>query len=762
MQRVASSPAPELSIPRPLVSTLLCAGLMAATSWAVLAAGWAQNAGGAVVVAVAAAVEAGLLARAGVPRWLPLVLAPILALAAIVPTTLGAMPFDGNPTVAHTINRYISAIFNGLGANADWPFTVGLCAVLWLCGYWVGWLAMRERRGVLAVLPVYAILAVNVLNTRLVNNVALPEALAVCFTLLVIADAHLDRLNARWVRTNLAPLPGTRSRFAASVAVISVALTLVALLLPPVSTADISSHFFPGGGSGAKGATGNTAFSSSDSGTIQFSGNTQPGGALISQPHPVLLYTLDTTATVYLRVVDDTVFIGGNWYPDRNSALTEEWGGLQYNAGSLPRDVAAADGGVPARATKTVHSVIVLHSGATGDSELSPIAGDPLAINQDGIAYGLIVNGTDRLLTVDSVTLDAGIENGTTVETTGTISTASAAQLRTAGTDYPQWVKRYVTWSDDATGGGRTVAQLGRQWTQGLTNPYDMATAIETRFRTASQFTYTLRPPSTPANQWPIVYFLTTSHRGYCQYFAASMGLMLRTLGIPTRLVNGYGPGIAQALNGRAGTRQQLVTTSDAHTWVEAYFPEYGWIPFEPTPASPDGNYQPFPRGAAGVPGPTPGGAAPTPDALKPGFNDSTAPLGSLQTGKQAKGVSPLLVLGAMAGAVLVIAALFMLWLALPRSLRGAWRRLEVIGRLCGVRRRPSETYREYALRLSQAQPRVSAALTELSIQLGRAHYSRDRIDRRTIRRTLAGWRRIVWVAPSLAWVQRRRVMQPA
>ena len=87
------------------------------------------------------------------------------------------------------------------------------------------------------------------------------------------------------------------------------------------------------------------------------------------------------------------------------------------------------------------------------------------------------------------------------------------------------------------------------------------------------------------ASIWPVVYFLTVSHRGYCQYFASAMGSMLRSLGIPTRLVSGYGPGTTRAQSGRAGQREQTVSTSDAHSWVEAYFPGYGWIPFEPTPA---------------------------------------------------------------------------------------------------------------------------------------------------------------------------------
>ena len=70
------------------------------------------------------------------------------------------------------------------------------------------------------------------------------------------------------------------------------------------------------------------------------------------------------------------------------------------------------------------------------------------------------------------------------------------------------------------------------------------------------------------------------------------MGDMLRSLGIPTRLVNGYGPGTYDEKLGR-----YVVKESDAHTWVEAYFPTYGWIPFEPTP---DSVYFPIPRGTVG------------------------------------------------------------------------------------------------------------------------------------------------------------------
>ena len=184
------------------------------------------------------------------------------------------------------------------------------------------------------------------------------------------------------------------------------------------------------------------------------------------------------------------------------------------------------------------------------------------------------------------------------IQTDAYISTATEAQLRAAGKNYPSWTRQYTAMNDDASRGVETIRTLAQQWTVGISDPYDQAMAIEQQLRNPALFQYTLNPPQDPnLSVWPVVYFLTISHKGYCQYFASAMGSMLRSLGIPTRLVSGYGPGTARAQSGRAGERQEEVTTSDAHSWVEAYFPSYGWIPFEPTPPSTLGDYQPFPRG---------------------------------------------------------------------------------------------------------------------------------------------------------------------
>src|SRR5207253_695325 len=83
------------------------------------------------------------------------------------------------------------------------------------------------------VVPLYAVLATNVLTAKSSELIGLPETVAVFLSLLVIAQVHLDSLQATWRLRSVSPLSGTRSRFAASVTVTAIGLTLVALVLPP-------------------------------------------------------------------------------------------------------------------------------------------------------------------------------------------------------------------------------------------------------------------------------------------------------------------------------------------------------------------------------------------------------------------------------------------------------------------------------------------------------------------------------------------------
>jgi hypothetical protein len=91
---------------------------------------------------------------------------------------------------------------------------------------------------------------------------------------------------------------------------------------------------------------------------------------------------------------------------------------------------------------------------------------------------------------------------------------------------------------------------------------------------------YTLQlPDRTPKD--PISNFLFERKQGHCEYFASAMAVMLRSIGIPSRLVNGFSGGEFNDL-----TSQYVIRESDAHSWVEAYIPGQGWMEFDPTPAA--------------------------------------------------------------------------------------------------------------------------------------------------------------------------------
>ena len=107
-------------------------------------------------------------------------------------------------------------------------------------------------------------------------------------------------------------------------------------------------------------------------------------------------------------------------------------------------------------------------------------------------------------------------------------------------------------------------------------NNYERASAIETYLRT--RYGYTLQLPSS-APPDPIADFLFVRRRGHCEYFASAMAVMLRTAGIPARVVNGFAGGEFNDI-----TLQYVIRASDAHSWVEAYIPGEGWLEFDPTP----------------------------------------------------------------------------------------------------------------------------------------------------------------------------------
>lgn len=301
------------------------------------------------------------------------------------------------------------------------------------------------------------------------------------------------------------------------------------------------------------------------------------------------------------------------------------------------------------------------------------------------------------------------------------VSVASSAGLRTAGTDYPGWVQRYlqlpVEMSSASRDGYRTrggsslwrVTGLASRVTRGTTNAYDAAVALESYLR---QFKYEIDVPAPPPDRDAVDWFLFTSKEGYCDYFASAMAVMARTLGIPSRVVTGYNTGTYNQQTGLYDVRQE-----NAHSWPELFFPSYGWVRFEPTPSQP----------ASSRPGTAPAMAGPADPLANSDLQalsldtsnrdkvlldeplDGPAQVPS-SAGDPAQGPSLWQLLAVAAAlALAALMAVFAWRRGVSRLSPTEWAYLQMcaVAGLLGWRLRPSQTPSEYGQLLSKASPEL-------------------------------------------------------
>jgi hypothetical protein len=118
---------------------------------------------------------------------------------------------------------------------------------------------------------------------------------------------------------------------------------------------------------------------------------------------------------------------------------------------------------------------------------------------------------------------------------------------------------------------------MARSWA-GQGSPTEMALRIQSHLR--REFEYSLETSKAPVRD-PLGHFLFDTKKGYCEYFASSMAVMLRTLGVPSRVATGFQSGYFNDVSGL-----YVVRASDAHAWVEAWIDSRGWVTFDPTPAA--------------------------------------------------------------------------------------------------------------------------------------------------------------------------------
>lgn len=292
---------------------------------------------------------------------------------------------------------------------------------------------------------------------------------------------------------------------------------------------------------------------------------------------------------------------------------------------------------------------------------------------------------------------------------------ASAPELRADSTNYPAWLAPYLAKPNVPA----RVAQLAVQWAGKANNPYDKAMAIEGELR---KIPYTTDVAAPPAGHDAVDYFLFDAKRGYCEYYASAMVVMLREVGVPARIATGY----ATTTYNRAKSAYE-VSDSDAHTWVQVFFPGLGWLNFEPTPVNPE------------LVRPETGDESVTTVVVPPPPAPHAAPRLRLP-------VDPRVLIGALIAALAALAAWIIRrqWeaeLAAADFVRVMYGRMVRWGGRFGLPKRPEETALEYGYRLAAhfeltAEP-LALAARQLATLYVLAQYAHAPLG--TTERTRAG-----------------------
>lgn len=450
------------------------------------------------------------------------------------------------------------------------------------------------------------------------------------------------------------------------------------------------------------------------SGTYSFfDTNLQLVGSVFLPDTPILSYTLPNSAqgdsSQYLITEAFSTYDGiGNW--QRAQATEQEYGANQL----LPSPTSAYH--------FDTYRITFLATPAGGQRFIFAPGSDAASFSIPSAS--LISVGSREPITWLAQT---SLPVSSTYTATGYVSSATTNQLQSvlyptaaassgAGSPYPpEILSEYLPLEQPMD---PHIISTAKQVTQGAKTMYEAASDIENYLH--QNFVYNAHNPNPPPNEDATEWFLQRK-QGFCTFFASAMALMGRALGMPTRIVSGYATGTYDTK-----TNSFIVRGTQAHTWTQIYFGQYGWINFEPT-----ATFSPFARPLPDGQITNPQGSNQNPVATPspPGRGrtplDGSPSLGGAVGG--AGGITGLLLdLGALALIILLIAGVVIFWWrSLFKSYTPVARgfaRLIVLGAWAGVKPKRSQTPREYANQLASAAPVQREAIERIG-----ALYARER-----------------------------------
>ena len=464
---------------------------------------------------------------------------------------------------------WVDAALTGKASADNFVFVFEIAFLLWWLTYLGAWSIFRHGYTWRAIVPAGAVLLINTYYAP--NPTVGFLAVWVLIALILLVRTNLAEQQLRWREQRIYFNPDIVWDFLRNAIIFSVALVLAAWILPGLGRnpqvrevlAPISSRWEETAQGMQRLYQGLNRQASDQA--ANFTDNLSLGGE--RNVTGELVFQVQALKARYWRAVVFDTYDGRGWLNTAQEVVGYDSGAIVPVAAWRAREaisqtvtLLAPIGDVLFGAPEIAQADLRLNAQVREQAGAAPITVAEAGPDATAVEFAMVRATRD-------------LDRGESYRFTSAVTKATTQDLEAASSDYPAAIlDRFVQIPPNFS---PQVATLAQRLTAGAETPYAKAKAIEDYLRTIP---YNDAIPAPPADQDPLEYFLFDIQEGYCDYYATAMAMMLRSVGIPARAVSGYAEGILDEETGAF-----FVTQRDAHTWVEVFFPEYGWIEFEPT-----------------------------------------------------------------------------------------------------------------------------------------------------------------------------------
>jgi hypothetical protein len=619
--------------------------------------------------------------------------------------------------LAVNVNNWITQVLAGEAATDPTVFVLFLGATVWTSAY-VGTFALsRSLRPWDAILFMGFCLVVNV-------SMALTSLIAdlVVFTLsalVLLVRLHVVALQERWTRHNIQPSGEMELRLLRGGFMWTMVLVIMAVFTPRVGAAEVLNRAYTVFETPYRSVEAEwQRFFAGVSGPSRLRGVSFTDAIRLGQSPNLadrVVMTVDAQQGRFWRAISYDFYTGNGWRTTETDKVDK------ISPAVLGREKFEA----------TFDMIVPQQNLLFG-------ANEPVKVS---VPYQF-QTGADRSYSIALRAVRGGSASDK-YTVTSYVSVADKAALRRASNTYPDYIRqKYLQLPSTLP---QRVRDLAHRVGGEQTDPYDKAEVVESFLRTTYRYAPTVRAP--PPGRDPVDYFLFDLKEDFCEYFASSMVVMLRELGVPARVVEGYTAGTLDPSSGKFQVKEL-----DAHAWVEVYFPLYGWIEFEPTPSQAPIfriDSEAIGGGSGGGGDDNPNGTTPLGrpdrDLLVDNGPDEGQGFGS-GVAQAVQNFDPRPV------AALIAAMLLLLLLAFVRfqlrfrgqpSVDSAWGKARLLASYAGYAADPSQTTYEYATMLGEAVPDAKSPIQDIAEARVRDRYTPAGATDEDVERAVSGWRKL-------------------